>query len=197
MAKSFSRNLLHWLLALVAVTAVQPGVLMAQESLLNGSDQAARGPSSKAIEIASLATLPTAPELATSTSGMAAPAESAVAMVPAPIIEATVPTTEAAAHPFWDRENRILFAAAGGLAGADFCVTHANLAAGGRELNPITRVLSGTTPGLAANFVLETGSVIGISYLFHKTGHHRLERITSFLNIGSSAGAVAYGLAHR
>jgi len=44
---------------------------------------------------------------------------------------------------------------------------------------------------------LETASTIGISYMFHKTGHHKLERITSFVNIGTSAGAVAYGLTHR
>src|SRR5579863_395033 len=100
-------------------------------------------------------------------------------------------------HVFWDRENRILFAVAGGFAAADFCVTRANLASGGRELNPITRVLSGSTPGLAANFALETGGLIGINYLFHKTGHHKLERMASFVNIGGSAGAVAFGLSHR
>ena len=58
-------------------------------------------------------------------------------------------------------------------------------------------MFSGSTAGLAANFALETASTIGISYLFHKTGHHKLERITSFVNIGNSAGAVAYRLAHR
>jgi hypothetical protein len=39
--------------------------------------------------------------------------------------------------------------------------------------------------------------VIGLSYFFHKTGHHKLERLVSVVNIGSSAGAVSYGLAHR
>lgn len=80
---------------------------------------------------------------------------------------------------------------------ADFCVTRANLANGGRELNPVTRILSGSTPGLAVNFSLETGSVIGASYLFHKTGHHKLERIVSVANIGGSVAAVAFGLTHR
>ena len=67
----------------------------------------------------------------------------------------------------------------------------------GRELNPVTRVFSGSTPGLATNLALETSTTIGISYMLHKTGHHKLERITSFVNIGTSAGAVAYGLTHR
>jgi len=40
------------------------------------------------------------------------------------------------------------------------------------------------------NFAGETAGVIGLSYFFHKTGHHRLERAVSMLNIGSSAAAV-------
>ena len=83
------------------------------------------------------------------------------------------------------------------MATADFFVTRANLQSGGKELNPVTRVFSGSTPGLAANFALETGVVIGLSYIFHKTGHHKLERATSWVNLGGSAGAVAYGLTHR
>jgi len=104
---------------------------------------------------------------------------------------------EFASHPFWDRENRVLFTAVGAMAVADFCTTRANLVSGGKELNPVTRVFSGSTPGLAANFALETASTIGIGYMFHKTGHHKLERITSFVTIGTSAGAVAYGQTHR
>jgi len=108
-----------------------------------------------------------------------------------------VPSKPVGEHRFWDRENRILFSVAGGLAVADFCVTRANLANGGKELNPVTRVFSGSTPGLAGNFALETGGLISVNYLLHKTGHHKLERITSYVNIGSSAGAVAWSLSHR
>ena len=100
-------------------------------------------------------------------------------------------------HRFLDRKNGILFATVGASAAADFCVTRSNLAHGGRELNPVTRVFSGSTAGLAFNFAGETAGSIGISYLFHKTGHHKLERITSFVNIGASASAVGFGLAHR
>ena len=100
-------------------------------------------------------------------------------------------------HHFWDRDNTILFTAVGASATADFFVTRANLASGGRELNPVTRVFSGSTPGLAVNFVGETVGTIGISYFFHKTGHHKLERLTSLVDIGASAGAVGFGLTHR
>ena len=47
------------------------------------------------------------------------------------------------------------------------------------------------------DFAGQTAGVIGISYFCHKTGHHKLERITSMINIGASAAAVAYGLTHR
>jgi len=121
------------------------------------------------------------------------------AMAPAPMVKAAFATElpQAPSHRFWDRENRILFTAVAASATADFAVTRANLQGGGQELNPVARVFSGSTAGLAVNFAAETAGVIGLSYLFHKTGHHKLERFVSMTDIGASAGAVAYGLGHR
>jgi hypothetical protein len=121
-------------------------------------------------------------------------------MPPAPMVSAFQPVTLPEApgrHRFWDRENSLLFATSAAFSAADFVVTRDNLRAGGQELNPVTRVFSGTTTGLAINFAGETVGVVGLSYVFHKTGHHKLERAVSMLNIGSSAGAVAFDLAHR
>jgi len=112
-------------------------------------------------------------------------------------VAAAPPPRRPVLHSFWDRENRVLFAANGAAATADFFVTHANLASGGRELNPATRLFAGSTPMLASNFALETAGVIGVSYLFHKTGHHNLERLTSILNASVSSGAVMFDLTHR
>ena len=100
-------------------------------------------------------------------------------------------------HKFWDPENRLLFATVAALCAADFAVTRANLQRGGKELDPVTRVFSGTTTGLAANFAGETAGIVGLSYFFHRTGHHRLERITPLLNISASSFAVLYDLSHR
>jgi hypothetical protein len=100
-------------------------------------------------------------------------------------------------HKFWDAQNRLLLTAAAISNGADFAVTRANLQSGGQELNPVVRVFGRSTAGLALNFAGETASIISLSYFFHKTGHHRLERATSLVNIGASAGAVTYGLLHR
>ena len=100
-------------------------------------------------------------------------------------------------HRFFDRENRILFIAVAAFNGADFAVTRANLQSGGQELNPIVRPFAHSTATLAANFAAQTAGIVSISYAFHKTGHHKLERFTSYVNIGSSASAVTYGLLHR
>jgi len=121
---------------------------------------------------------------------------------PAPVAEPASPVALAPArvierHKFWDRKNCALFAASAALNGADFAVTRANLQSGGQELNPLVRPFGRSTPGLAANFAGEAAGVIALSYFFHKTGHHRLERIVSVVNIGGSAGAVGYGMAHR
>ncbi len=100
-------------------------------------------------------------------------------------------------HRFWDNENRALFATVAALSAADFVITRSILQNGGKELNPVTRLFSGSTAGLAANFTGETAGIIGLSYFFHRTGHHKLERITPMLDIGSSMFAVVYDLNHR
>ena len=90
-----------------------------------------------------------------------------------------------------------MFAATAALNAADFAVTRANLQSGGQELNPVVRMFGRTSAGLSVNFIGETAGVMSISYFFHKTGHHKLERAVSMFNIASSAGAVSYDLMHR
>lgn len=114
-----------------------------------------------------------------------------------PVVSPVLPQPSFETHRFLDRQNRILFVAVAAFNGADFAVTHANLQNGGHELNPIVRPFASSTAALAMNFAMETAGVVSISYAFHKTGHHKLERFTSYVNIGSSAGAVTYGLLHH
>lgn len=131
------------------------------------------------------ATLPDAPTTA-----------AAAAVSPAPVVIVQSPRSEAR-HKFWDKQNTLLFTAVAGLNAADFAVTRGNLQSGGKEMNPIVRVFGNSSAGLAVNFAGETAGIIGVSYFFHRTGHHKLERIISYVNIGGSAGAVSYGLSHR
>jgi hypothetical protein len=93
-----------------------------------------------------------------------------------PMVKVAEPVTfpEAPSHRFWDRKNTILFATSAAFSTADFVVTRNNLRNGGQE----------------------AAGVVAVSYLFHKTGHHKMERAVSFVNIGSSAGAVMFDLMH-
>jgi hypothetical protein len=121
---------------------------------------------------------------------------------PSPFVEAQTPASippaiASSEHRFWDKPNGTLLFAAAALNGADFAVTRANLQSGGQELNPVVRMFGRSTPGLAMNFIGETVGVVSLSYFFHMTGHHKLERAVSLVNIGSSASAVSYGLSHR
>ncbi|HEX8816392.1 MAG TPA: hypothetical protein VF753_12900 [Terriglobales bacterium] len=115
-----------------------------------------------------------------------------------PVAPASVSAPESTTqHGFWDRENILLFAGVAGMSSADFSITNANIKSGGRELDPAARVFGTSTAGLATNFAAETAGVVGISYLFHKTGHHKLERMASVVNISASTFAVAYDLVHK
>lgn len=100
-------------------------------------------------------------------------------------------------HRFWDKQNGVLFITAGALNTADFAVTRMNLQGGGQELNPLVRIWGRSSSGLALNFAGGTVGMISLSYIFHKTGHHKLERAVPTFNIASAAGAVTYGLTHR
>lgn len=123
------------------------------------------------------------------------------AIEPAPAMVVARPTVtsfgEHGQHKFFDRANCALFVTTAAFSGADFAVTRANLQSGGQELNPMVRIFGRSNAGLAVNFTGQTLGVIGVSYFFHKTGHHKMERLVSIVNIGGSAGAVGYGLAHR
>jgi hypothetical protein len=146
----------------------------------------------------SLATLNDSPLNSGAASSIAAKPTSGntAAMVASPSVAASL-SKGPDLHRFWDTENRALFATAAILSAADFAVTRSILQNGGKELNPVTRLFSGSTAGLAANFTGETAGIVGLSYFFHRTGHHKLERITPMLDIGSSSFAVIYDLNHR
>ena len=123
-----------------------------------------------------------------------APSSSVEPVAASPVsVQSATETT----HPFWDKQNKLLFAGVVASNCADFAVTYSNLQHGGTELNPVVRIFGHSFGGLAANFSSESAGTIAISYFFHKTGHHKMERYASMVNIGTSSGAVAYGLKHR
>jgi hypothetical protein len=106
------------------------------------------------------------------------------------------PTTERPRR-FFDQWNIVLFTSTAALDFTDFAVTRANLQNNGKELNPIVRMFGRSTLGLAFNFAGEAAGTVGLSYFFHRTGHYKLERIVSLVNIGATSGAVSYSASHR
>jgi hypothetical protein len=192
MLKASSKNFTPRQCVLLIILLAQPGFVMAQQVWSSTTPPAATPADTMVAE--------SSPVAGPAPFATVLPIESFRPANPsgiAPVVLVTVPRTKTAPHLFWDRQNRTLFAINGALAGADFYTTRRNLGSNGKELNPVARMFAGSTPGLAANFALETGGVIGVSYLFHRTGHHKLERMTSYVNLGASAFAVSYGLAHH
>ena len=83
-------------------------------------------------------------------------------------------------HPFWDRTNAYLFAGIGVVRTLDYTST-INMRARGREEILLPDEVVNNRAGFAALEAAGVATSIGISYIFHRTGHHKLER---WLSIG-------------
>lgn len=130
-------------------------------------------------------------------SAVAAVSSSGAGIAVSPVLVSPQTSAPERPRPFFDKWNIALFTGSAALDGADFAVTRANLQSNGKELNPVVRMFGRSTAGLALNFVGEAAGTIGLSYFFHKTGHYKLERAVSMVNIGASGVAVVYSSTHR
>jgi hypothetical protein len=117
------------------------------------------------------------------------------APIPAPIETAQTPkptapigeSKKAVAHRFWDKENDWLFAGVGVARTLDYFST-LNLRRRGRQEILITNDAVDNHAAFAVIEAAGTGVSIGASYLFHRYGHHKLERWTSIIHIGLTTG---------
>ncbi len=98
-------------------------------------------------------------------------------------------------HKFWDRENDVLFAAVGAGRALDYAST-LNLRHRGIDEAFLTNSIVDNHPLFATIEVGATAASLGVSYIFHRTGHHRLERWTSAIHAGIAVGGAIrnYGL---
>lgn len=100
------------------------------------------------------------------------------------------PKVQVSEHRLWDRENVFLFAAVGASRALDYSST-LNFRRRGRNEVFLNNDIVDNHPAFAA---IEAGAAavsIGVSYLFHRTHHHRLERWTSIVHASlATAGAV-------
>jgi hypothetical protein len=93
-------------------------------------------------------------------------------------------------HRFWDATNDWLFAGVGASRTLDYFST-LNMRRRGRQEILITNDVVDNHAAFAVIEAAGTGASIGVSYLFHHYGHHKLERATSIVHIGlATTGAV-------
>ena len=94
------------------------------------------------------------------------------------------------AHRFWDKQNDVLFTGVAASRTLDYFST-LNMRRRGRQEIFLTNDAVDNHAGFAAIEAAATGVSIGASYLFHRYGHHKLERWTSIVHIGlATTGAV-------
>jgi len=107
-----------------------------------------------------------------------------------PVPGKTQPTEQTQKHRFWDKKNDWLFASVGAARTFDYFST-LNLRRRGDNEILLTNEVVDNHAAFAAIEAAGTGVSIGASYLFHRHGHHKLERWTSMVHFGlATSGAV-------
>lgn len=93
-------------------------------------------------------------------------------------------------HRYWDKENVWLFLGVGASRTLDYFST-LNMRRRGRQEILLTNDAVDNHPAFAAIEASATGASMGAAYLFHRHGHHKLERWTSIVHIGlATTGSV-------
>ena len=93
-------------------------------------------------------------------------------------------------HRFWDRSNDLWFLAVGAGRAFDYAST-LNLRRRGVDEIFLTNSIVDNHPLFGGIEAAGTAASIAVSYLFHRTGHHRLERWTSIVHFGVATGGAA------
>src|SRR5438477_7258039 len=91
-----------------------------------------------------------------------------------------------APHRFWDRKNALLFSGVGVFRALDYASTR-NMRARGRQEILLSNWVVDNRPLFIGIEAAGTGLSIGLSYLMHRTGHHKLERLISIGHISGAA----------
>jgi len=90
-------------------------------------------------------------------------------------------------HKFWDAENIYLFTGVGAVRALDYASTRHLRDQGDYEVL-LSNSIVDNRPLFVGIEVAGTAASIGVSYLLHRTGHHRLERWVSLAHIGAGVG---------
>ena len=94
-------------------------------------------------------------------------------------------------HRFWDRENILLFSGVAVFRGLDYASTR-NFMARGRTEVLIPDDVVNNSAGFASLEAAGAATSVGISYIFPRTGHHKMERWLSIGHIGVTGFGVIW-----
>jgi len=95
--------------------------------------------------------------------------------------------TQAQPHKFWDTENIWLFTGVGATRILDYASTR-HFRDQGNDEWLLSNSIVDNRPLFVGFELAGTAASIGVSYLFHRTGHHSLERWVSIAHIGVGVG---------
>jgi hypothetical protein len=105
---------------------------------------------------------------------------------PSLMVTAATQTPVATQHEFWDRQQKWALAVHSGVRLADTIKTCREFAHGGVEVWIPTQ----SCAGIAAWNAGSVGLALGVGWLLHKYGFHRLERITPWVGTSASAAGL-------
>jgi hypothetical protein len=94
---------------------------------------------------------------------------------------------QAQPHKFWDAENIYLFTGVGAVRALDYASTRHLRDQGDYEWL-LSNSIVDNRPLFVGIEIAGTAASIGVSYFFHRTGHHTLERWVSVAHIGVGVG---------
>ena len=103
---------------------------------------------------------------------------------------AVLPEAPASQHRFWDRTNVLLFSGVALFRGLDYASTR-NMQARGREEILLPDDVVNNSAGFASLEAASAAASVGTAYIFHRTGHHKLERWISVGHISVTGFGVA------
>ena len=101
------------------------------------------------------------------------------------------PAAPAPQHRFWDRTNILLFSGVAVFRGLDYASTR-NFQARGRGEALIPDDVVNNSAGFAGLEAAGAATSVGISYIFHRTGHHKMERWMSIGHISVTGFGVVW-----
>jgi hypothetical protein len=107
---------------------------------------------------------------------------------PAPAVIPAAPQPE---HRFWDRTNILLFSGVAVFRGLDYASTR-NFQARGRTEILVSDDVVNNSAGFAGLEAASAATSVGISYIFHRTGHHKMERWLSITHISVTGFGVVW-----